>query len=79
MSTPDGWSLPNHGVTHMVNLKPSFRVTAVDYGAFVQCGIFVPGRAFTAADSGEFSSLEEAREWGERTAASFGCVKGGAA
>lgn len=78
MSTRDGWSLPNHGVTHMVNLKPRYRVTAVDYGAFVECGIFIPGRAFTAAASGQFASLEEAQEWGERTAASFECLQGGA-
>lgn len=79
MSARDGWCLPNHGVSHMVNLKPGFRVTAVDRGPFVECAIFVPGRAFTASDSGVFSSIDEAREWGEKTATSFGCVKGGAA
>lgn len=79
MSARDGWCPPNHGVSHMVTLKPGFRVTAVDRGTFVECAIFVPGRAFTPAASGEFSSVDEASEWGERTAASFDCIKGGAA
>ncbi|KAK6697594.1 hypothetical protein SNK04_013978 [Fusarium graminearum] len=59
MSARDGWCPPNHGVSHMVTLKPGFRVTAVDRGTFVECAIFVPGGLYPAA-SGEFRSTKPA-------------------